>query len=98
MESAIVKHAVLKSIEKIIAISGKERIVSENSSIIELGINDIHFIKIILEIENTLGIELDDNTVDFRQLSSVKELINYLNKYVQEKIVATNKYDWELPV
>lgn len=85
MELAIVKHVVLKSIEKIIAISGRERIVSENSSIIELDINDIQFIKIILEIENALGIELDDNTFDFRQLSSVKELINYLNEYVQEK-------------
>lgn len=93
MERTIVKHVVLKSIEKIIAISGQERIVSENSSIIELGINDIQFIKIILEIENTLGIELDDNTADFKKLSSVKELINYFNKYVGRKSSAKVYYN-----
>ena len=83
MQLDAIKSAVLKSIEKIIAITGEE--ISETASIKELKINDIEFIQIILEIEAFLGIELDDNNFDFRKLDSVKALIEYIDEFVKTK-------------
>nr|WP_288977117.1 phosphopantetheine-binding protein [uncultured Blautia sp.] len=83
MQLDAIKSAVLKSIEKTIAITGEE--ISETTSIKELKINDIQFIKIILGIEALLGIELDDNNFDFRKLDSVKTLVEYIDEFVKTK-------------
>ncbi len=81
MDMAVVEDVVLKSIKKVIAKSEKHKTISMNTNIADLGINDIDFIKIIVETESALGIDLDDNDFDYKELSSIQKIIEYVYEF-----------------
>lgn len=78
MDIAVVINSVLNSIEKFVGDPEKLQGISMDTSMEDLEINDIDFIKIILEIESDLDIELDDEGFDFKKLSTVKKITEYV--------------------
>ena len=91
-----IEYVVLGSIEEIVEKSGKSNSFSVSDNINELGINDIELIKVILEIEKKLGIELFDNNFDFRQLGSIRNLVEYIDQYMKKNIADSGKSDEEM--
>lgn len=54
--------------------------VDENTSLIESGIVDsMTYVNILLELEESLNIEIDFENVDLSSIVSIKGLYNYIN-------------------
>ncbi len=54
--------------------------VDENTSLIESGIVDsMTYVNILLELEESLNIEIDFEKVDLSSIVSIKGLYNYIN-------------------
>lgn len=54
--------------------------VDENKSLIESGIVDsMTYVNILLELEESLNIEIDFENVDLSSIVSIKGLYNYIN-------------------
>lgn len=54
--------------------------IDENKSLIESGIIDsMTYVNILLEIEDSLNIEIDFENVDLDSIVSIKGLCNYIN-------------------
>jgi acyl carrier protein len=44
----------------------------------ELGFDSISFIKLVVELENRLGIEFEDTMLDYKSIDTVADLINLI--------------------
>lgn len=54
--------------------------IDENKSLIESGIVDsMTYVNILLELEESLNIEIDFENVDLSSIVSIKGLYNYIN-------------------
>lgn len=54
--------------------------IDENKSLIESGIIDsMTYVNILLELEESLNIEIDFENVDLSSIVSIKGLYNYIN-------------------
>lgn len=60
----------------------KEKI-TRDTSIKELGINSLTYIKFVISIENEFSIEFEDDYLDWHILKSFGDLINYVEKNIQ---------------
>ncbi len=57
--------------------------IDANANLDEYGINSISFIKFIVAIENKFEIEFDDEKLDFKKLSTIKSLVDYITEKMQ---------------
>jgi len=75
----ISEHELLNLIAKSLEIESKQ--ISLDSSIDEIGINSISFIKIIVDIENIFNIEIPDDQLNKEYFNTIKDLYEFLAIY-----------------
>lgn len=77
---AIVKNTIKNNLDFPISVDEMD----VNSKLADLGINSITYIRIIISIENELGIELEDDILDLGSFRTLKNCIDYVtSKYEQ---------------
>lgn len=50
-----------------------------------LGINSVSFIKLVVEIEQEFDIEFEDDSLDFNNLKTIKDINDYIEKLLSAK-------------
>lgn len=56
---------------------------SQNDDLLAINLNSLIFIRIVIDLEEVLGIEFEDEWLDFEQFSSLEKLVIYINKLLR---------------
>jgi phosphopantetheine attachment domain protein len=56
---------------------------SQNDDLLAINLNSLIFIRIVIDLEEVLGIEFEDEGLDFEQFSSLEKLVIYINKLLR---------------
>ena len=56
---------------------------SQNDDLLAINLNSLIFIRIVIDLEEVLGIEFEDEGLDFEQFSSLEKLFIYINKLLR---------------
>ena len=83
-------QAVSRKLREIIAFNTKNALdidkIDMSTSLKDIGINSISYIKIIVEIESEYGFEFSDDDLDFESKKSISfgDFVNHIIKEIEE--------------
>lgn len=79
---------VYKKIEEIVKkysnVCIYEKDIKRTDDFESLGLNSLHYIKIVVDIENEFDIEFDDENLDNNTFKNIEYLSNYVKKLIKE--------------
>lgn len=79
---------IYKKIEEIVKKYSNACIYENNIKMTDdfesLGLNSLHYLKIVVEIESEFDIELDDENLDNKTFKNIENLYNYVKKLIKE--------------
>lgn len=75
-----------KVIDILCELSGKETIEAKDTLLGDLGLDSLLMVTLLIEIEETFEIELDESDMNPFELISVNDVVSLVSKYCGENI------------
>ena len=55
--------------------------INNSDSLSDIGIDSLSIVEIVIKLEDTFEIEFDDSKLNFNRLTTVQEIIKFINDY-----------------
>lgn len=81
MRGKHMKEKVVDILCEVLELEADASNISENVSLIELGLNSLNAIEMVVYLEDTFDIEINDEDLMIENLSSISQIYDLLKRY-----------------
>ena len=74
---------IVNEIKKLVN-NGIDVNITEETSIVELGIDSLMTVELVLGLEDAFNIQFNDSDLEMENLRNVRDIINLVNKYTEQ--------------
>lgn len=58
--------------------------ITEETSLVELGIDSLMTVELVLGLEDAFNIQFNDSDLEMENLRNVRDIVNLVNKYIEQ--------------
>ena len=74
---------IVNEIKKLVN-NGTDANISEETSLVELGIDSLMTVELVLGLEDAFNIQFNDSDLEMENLRNVRDIVNLVNKYIEQ--------------
>ncbi len=74
---------IVNEIKKLVN-NGIDVNITEETSLVELGIDSLMTVELVLGLEDAFNIQFNDSDLEMENLRNVRDIINLVNKYTEQ--------------
>lgn len=64
--------------------NGTDANITEETSLVELGIDSLMTVELVLGLEDAFNIQFNDSDLEMENLRNVRDIVNLVNKYIEQ--------------
>ena len=73
---------IVNEIKKLVN-NGTDANITEETSLVELGIDSLMTVELVLGLEDAFNIQFNDSDLEMENLRNVRDIVNLVNKYIE---------------
>jgi hypothetical protein len=74
---------IVNEIKKLVN-NGIDANITEETSLVELGIDSLMTVELVLGLEDAFNIQFNDSDLEMENLRNVRDIVNLVNKYIEQ--------------
>ena len=74
---------IVNEIKKLVN-NGTDANITEETSLVELGIDSLMTDELVLGLEDAFNIQFNDSDLEMENLRNVRDIVNLVNKYIEQ--------------
>lgn len=74
---------IVNEIKKLVN-NGTDANITEETSLVELGIDSLMTVELVLGLEDAFNIQFNDSDLEMENLRNVIDIVNLVNKYIEQ--------------
>lgn len=74
---------IVNEIKKLVN-NGIDANITEETSLVELGIDSLMTVELVLGLEDAFDIQFNDSDLEMENLRNVRDIVNLVNKYIEQ--------------
>lgn len=74
---------IVNEIKKLVN-NGTDANITEETSLVELGIDSLMTVELVLGLEDAFNIQFNDSDLEMENLKNVRDIVNLVNKYIEQ--------------
>ena len=74
---------IVNEIKKLVN-NGTDANITEETSLVELGIDSLMTVELVLGLEDAFNIQFNDSDLEMENLRNVRDIVNLVNKYIEQ--------------
>ena len=74
---------IVNEIKKLVN-NGTDANITEETSLVELGIDSLMTVELVLGLEDAFNIQFNDWDLEMENLRNVRDIVNLVNKYIEQ--------------
>lgn len=74
---------IVNEIKKLVN-NGIDVNITEETSLVELGIDSLMTVELVLGLEDAFNIQFNDSDLEMENLRNVRDIVNLVNKYTEQ--------------
>ncbi|EEC58716.1 phosphopantetheine-binding protein [[Bacteroides] pectinophilus] len=74
---------IVNEIKKLVN-NGIDANITEETSLVELGIDSLMTVELVLWLEDAFNIQFNDSDLEMENLRNVRDIVNLVNKYIEQ--------------
>ena len=74
---------IVNEIKKLVN-NGTDANITEETSLVELGIDSLMTVELVLGLEDAFNIQFNDSDLEIENLRNVRDIVNLVNKYIEQ--------------
>lgn len=74
---------IVNEIKKLVN-NGTDANITEETSLVELGIDSLMTVELVLWLEDAFNIQFNDSDLEMENLRNVRDIVNLVNKYIEQ--------------
>lgn len=74
---------IVNEIKKLVN-NGTNANITEETSLVELGIDSLMTVELVLGLEDAFNIQFNDSDLEMENLRNVRDIVNLVNKYIEQ--------------
>ena len=74
---------IVNEIKKLVN-NGTDANITEDTSLVELGIDSLMTVELVLGLEDAFNIQFNDSDLEMENLRNVRDIVNLVNKYIEQ--------------
>ena len=74
---------IVNEIKKLVN-NGTDANITEQTSLVELGIDSLMTVELVLGLEDAFNIQFNDSDLEMENLRNVRDIVNLVNKYIEQ--------------
>ena len=74
---------IVNEIKKLVN-NGIDANITEENSLVELGIDSLMTVELVLGLEDAFNIQFNDSDLEMENLRNVRDIVNLVNKYIEQ--------------
>ena len=74
---------IVNEIKKLVN-NGTDANITEETSLVELGIDSLMTVELVLGLEDAFNIPFNDSDLEMENLRNVRDIVNLVNKYIEQ--------------
>lgn len=74
---------IVNEIKKLVN-NGTDANITEETSLVELGIDSLMTVELVLRLEDAFNIQFNDSDLEMENLRNVRDIVNLVNKYIEQ--------------
>ena len=74
---------IVNEIKKLVN-NGTDANITEETSLVELGIDSLMTVELVLGLEDAFNIQFNDSDLEMENLRNVRDIVNLVDKYIEQ--------------